>query len=148
MSNTTDEIFFRYWNAVGETAVADGLLPSVAVHLCLRLAVEDARAASAALCNDMAAIIASQQIAILDRDKEIGSLIRVPPPQTPDQRQAEADQAQMALIAEWLAENAPALYYGEQGGYGGAIIEAVRRRDDQIAELQERSPSSTPTMRT
>ena len=42
----------------------------------------------------------------------------------------------MALIAEWLAENEPALYYGEHGGYGDAILDAVRRRDDQIAELQ------------
>ena len=137
MSNTIDEIFFRYWNAVEETAVADGLLPSVAVRLCLRLAVQDAYGAGAALCNDMAAIIASQQIAILDRDKEIGSLIQVLPPQTPDQRQAEADRAQMALIAEWLAEHEPALYYGEHGGYGDAILDAVRKRDAQIDGLQQ-----------
>ena len=28
----SDEMFFRYWNAVEETAVADGLLPSVAAR--------------------------------------------------------------------------------------------------------------------
>ena len=28
----------------------------------------------------------------------------------------------MVLIAEWLAEHEPALYYGEHGGYGDAIL--------------------------
>ena len=41
------------------------------------------------------------------------------------------------LIAEWLAEHEPALYHGEHGGYGDAILDAVRKRDAQIDGLQE-----------
>ena len=112
-----ETIYAKYWTALVEVEAV--MIPAdTAVALALNLAVSEAYDAGAALCNDMAAIIASQT------------------QQTPDQRQAEADRAQMALIAEWLAENAPALYYSEHGGYGDAIIEAVRRRDDQIAELQ------------
>ena len=115
----TDQLIDRYWRAiVATTQKTQDMINDDAILLALNLAVTEAYDAGASLCHDMAAIIASQT------------------QQTPDQRQAEADRAQMALIAEWLAENEPALYYGEHGGYGDAIIEAVRRRDDQIAELQ------------
>ena len=102
-----------------------------AILLALNLAVTEAYDAGAALCNDMAAIIASQT------------------QQTPDQRQAEVDRAQMALIAEWLAEHEPALYYGEHGGYG------THRSWTPCANVTHRSTGSraklrgwTPTMRT
>ena len=115
----TDQLIDRYWRAiVATTQKTQDTINDDAILLALNLAVTEAYDAGASLCHDLAAIIASQT------------------QQTPDQRQAEADRAQMALIAEWLAENEPALYYGEHGGYGDAILEAVRRRDDQIAELQ------------
>lgn len=126
-TDKTEEIIERYWSAMVEiTHQTSDILSDDAILLALRLAVADAyeagknsqrkRIQSIQDAHDrMAAIIAAQ--------KTIG----------PELRQAEADRAQMALIAEWLAENEPALYYGEHGGYGDAIIEAVRRRDSQIA---------------
>ena len=116
----TDQLIDRYWRAiVATTQKTQDTINDDAILLALNLAVQEAYEAGAALCNDMAAIITSQT------------------QQTPDQRQAEVDRAQMALIAEWLAEHEPALYYGEHGGYGDAILDAVRKRDAQIDGLQQ-----------
>ena len=115
-----DQLIDRYWRAiVATTHKTQDMINDDAILLALNLAVTEAYDAGAALCNDMAAIIAAQ--------KTIG----------PELRQAEADRAQMALIAEWLAEHEPALYYGEHGGYGDAILDAVRKRDAQIDGLQQ-----------
>ena len=104
-----ETIYAKYWTALVEVEAV--MIPAdTAVALALNLAVSEAYDAGGAL-------------------QRHGGHHRQPDQQTPDQRQAEADQAQMALIAEWLAENAPALYYSEHGGYGDTIMDAVRKRD-------------------
>lgn len=52
-------------------------------------------------------------------------------------RQAEVDRQQIGIIAEWLAENEPALYHSIVGGYGELALKAIERRDRQIDGLQQ-----------
>ena len=104
----TDKLIDRYWRAiVATTQKTQDMINDDAILLALNLAVQEAYEAG--------------------RTSGSAAIMQL------DQHQAEADRAQMALIAEWLAEHEPGLYYGEHGGYGDAIIEAVRRRDAQIA---------------
>lgn len=56
---TAEAIFDRYWNVLGNEELNEATTGAI-VRFALRLAVQDAYTAGAALCDDLAAIVASQ----------------------------------------------------------------------------------------
>ena len=123
---TVEEIVARYWDALGSeemTAQTQGAL----VRFALRLAVQDAYAAGNDQNEFLKSVIASQ----LERMQAMQAQ------QAPDQRQAEVDRTQISTLNEWLSNEEPALYHDPYTDTAQAMIAAIRKRDTQIAELQQ-----------